>query len=442
MAGFSFVLYSSAMVCAARAAALSAVSLLAACVERAPDTQSALPLGGMPTLVDSPSLVIGVVDGDPEYQFEDVAGATRRRDGTIVVADRGTSSLRFYDALGKFVRKSGRNGGGPGEYHMLGDFIPLESGYLVSDWRLPRISLLDLNGKYLRSITAPETPIMEVEGYENGIAHYRYDLIGEVPPNLLAVRVHHPGMRSFRYGPNVVFRDTIVYVTLNVPNRDAGPLEIVDSIATALGGTIATRMRATPNGSLIQVAYYVHFTAWPAVAIARDRIYVADSDSFLIRAYDLRGNLVQTIREERGLEPVTGEDIAADKARMAGDNRDEAGRPFASSETQKWVNWYFDNIPLPKTKPARSRLVVDGNQNLWVQDFSILADARRGILIDTPIGDDGRWWTVFDRQGVKLGRIELPKGLEVLEIGSDYLLGLAVDDLDVQTIVLYRITGS
>lgn len=409
---------------------------LAACAEPRRESMSEVPRQGLPALADSPSLIIGVVDGDPEYQFVDVVGATRRRDGTIVVADRGTSNLRFYDARGKFIRSSGRNGAGPGEFRMLGDFIPLENGFLVTDWRLPRISLLDANGKYQRSMTEPVSPVLEPEGYENGISHFRYYLYGELPPYLIGARTYHPGMTPFRHRANVVFRDTVTYVTIRIPRGDAAPLEVVDSLATALNAPRATRWAPIPNGTLIRVAHYIHFSPWAAMAIGRDRIYVADSDSFVIHAY-IRGERIQTIREQRELQPVTHEDIAADRARMAGDNRDENGRPFASSETQRWINWYFDNIPLPKTKPARSRLLVDGNQNLWVQDFSTLADARRTILINTPKGEDGRWWTVFDKQGAKLGRIELPKGVVAMEIGADYLLGLAIDDMDVQTIVLY-----
>src|SRR5687768_17678975 len=131
-----------------RRASLVLLSILCGCAESSRQSNQGPTSGaGLPALADSPSITIGVVDGDPEYQFVDVVRATRRRDGTIVVADRGTSSLRFYDARGKFIRRSGRNGAGPGEFRMLGDFIPLENGFLVTDWRLPRISLLDANGK-------------------------------------------------------------------------------------------------------------------------------------------------------------------------------------------------------------------------------------------------------------------------------------------------------
>ena len=56
---------------------------------------------------------IGNVDGPPEYQFADVVAAVRLDNGDIVVADRGASELRSYDAEGNFRWRVGRGGRGP-----------------------------------------------------------------------------------------------------------------------------------------------------------------------------------------------------------------------------------------------------------------------------------------------------------------------------------------
>ena len=400
--------------------------------------RNAIPATSLPIVSDSPTVVIGTVDEDPNYQFVDVVGATRRPDGTIVVADRGTSNLRFYDARGKFLRKVGRNGEGPGEFRMIGEFVPLQNGFLVRDWRLPRTSLLDEKGKVERFVEDPKGPIVEDDNYMKGRSRYVYELLAESPPYIVAYRSYHPSLRSFRFPPNVTFRDTALFVKLSIPKGDPATSQVVDSLGAALGPPVATRMRTIPNGQEIQIARYIDFSPWPEIAVGKDRAYIADSDSLVIRVLDLNGRQIETIRDDREIERVTAEDIAALKQRMMGNNKDEKGQPFAPSETRKWIDWYFSNMPLPKTKPTRSTMRVDGHDNLWVQDFSVLTNVRRTLAKNAP-ATDGRWWTLFNRDGKKLGRLQMPAGLIVKEIGRDYILGLSIDDLDVQTVVLYKL---
>ena len=66
-----------------------------------------------------PTLRIGTVEGDPNYIFERVRGATRMDDGTIVVLESGTNELRLFDGNGSFVRNLGGTGEGPGEFRFL-----------------------------------------------------------------------------------------------------------------------------------------------------------------------------------------------------------------------------------------------------------------------------------------------------------------------------------
>lgn len=63
-----------------------------------------------------PVLRIGAVEGDPNRMFEQVRGATRMNDGTIVVLEGGTNELRLFDGDGNFVRNLGGTGEGPGEF--------------------------------------------------------------------------------------------------------------------------------------------------------------------------------------------------------------------------------------------------------------------------------------------------------------------------------------
>jgi hypothetical protein len=73
--------------------------------------------------------------------------------------------------------------------------------------------------------------------------------------------------------------------------------------------------------------------------------------------------------------------------------------------------------------------------HLWVE-----AHATHDELLGGSPGDvaAGRW-SVFTPEGRWLGTARTPAGLRVTEIGADYVLGVAVDSLDVESVRLHAI---
>ncbi|HUF71098.1 MAG TPA: hypothetical protein VMM79_20780, partial [Longimicrobiales bacterium] len=62
------------------------------------------------SLANEPTVSVGQADGPPEYQLYRVMEALRLPNSTIVVADNGSASVRFYTADGAFISSSGRQG--------------------------------------------------------------------------------------------------------------------------------------------------------------------------------------------------------------------------------------------------------------------------------------------------------------------------------------------
>jgi len=58
-------------------------------------------------------------------------------------------------------------------------------------------------------------------------------------------------------------------------------------------------------------------------------------------------------------------------------------------------------------------------------------------VMDYSVLDELTHFQVFDPSGRWLGGLELPVGGQVTEIGSDYLLGIWTDDLEIQSIRMY-----
>lgn len=81
---------------------------------------------------------------------------------------------------------------------------------------------------------------------------------------------------------------------------------------------------------------------------------------------------------------------------------------------------------LPATFPAHGSLRADLLDHLWVEEYRLPGDAA---LI----------WSVFHPDGRRLARVALPRAMEILEIGDDYVMGLVRDALDVEYVQMYRL---
>ncbi len=61
-------------------------------------------------------LSIGVIEGDPDYQFGGIAAMEVDARGTVYVADQQARRVAIYDSAGVFQVAFGRQGEGPGEF--------------------------------------------------------------------------------------------------------------------------------------------------------------------------------------------------------------------------------------------------------------------------------------------------------------------------------------
>ena len=81
--------------------------------------------------------------------------------------------------------------------------------------------------------------------------------------------------------------------------------------------------------------------------------------------------------------------------------------------------------------PAFASLMTDALDHLWVEEYEIPGAERPGVV-----------WTVFDPEGRVLGFVETAEGLEVYEIGEDYLLGRVTDELGVEYVQVWPLERS
>ncbi len=343
-------------------------------------------------LSDEPVLTIGVLEGPEEYQLFQAVAARQLRGGEIVVANSGTHELRFYDSTGVFLRAVGREGEGPGEFRMMGMMWRAgRDSLVVFDFGLTRLTVLSARGEFGRTFTLAQLPSggppLPVGPFSDGSFLAYTSAIG-------------PG-REMREGYS---RDTFLY------GRFAASGEIIDTLVRLPGHE---RQIATVGGRSRFVA--LPYGRSPVVAAAADRWYYGASDAWETERYSPAGTLTGITRRAVTNRPITA-DIAEDYRRSVLEGSSRAPDPF-----RQWRA----NMPLPETMPAYRQFLVDDEGNLWVAEYK-----RRG---EQPS------WAVFDPEGQFLGNVDTPADGRVSHIGSDFVLGIWDDEMDVQQVRMYRL---
>jgi hypothetical protein len=347
-----------------------------------------------------PAVRIGQAEGAPEYAFDGVRGAARLPDGTIVVADRGSSQLRFYDPSGRFLRATGRRGRGPGEFSQIMGMIRLPGDSLLVNDAFDRALVYDPDGRFVR------------------IVPLRGD--GDVPFSQLLGRFSDGAflVRSNLLLPPGMYRDTSPVLRL----RPDGALQ------DTLGFFPAIPMAG--RGITWQP---VVFGPRPVFATTDARLYFARSDRPEARQYSAAGRLERLIRWPWTPVPVTDAQREEYRTRQV-DLPGERGRPVPA-ELREQRRRVAEGATFAERFPALSRLLVDRAGNLWVQDFSVSEVMQRGG--SQPIESEPSPWRVFDPEGRWLGIVVLPARFQVLEIGDDYLLGIFRDGDGVESVQMF-----
>jgi hypothetical protein len=339
-----------------------------------------------------PYLTIGTATGDPEYELYNVTGAVRLPDGQIAVLNSGSHEIRFYDGNGQHLRSVGGEGGGPGKFQNPYDLYSLAGdSVVVYDVLQRRLSFFDRDGEYVRSFTLP-------------VNDKRYRAVDFFPDGAVLVQGRIPSEGGRQSGP---YRDESLFVVFNLEG---------DSVAT-LGAFENREMYARTEGGFLGITGRV-FGRTTVVATRGSTLFIGTNDGYVIDQYERDGRLIRSIRRDIAV-PVTDEMFAAEIEVQL--ERMDPGpiRDMMAPAIQE--------MPQPDVLPHYSALETDPDGNLWVRHYHSAS---------IPSFE----WTVFDSTGHMLGDMTLPEGLDVYEIGRDYVLGRWRDEAGVEYVRLHRLS--
>lgn len=109
-----------------------------------------------------PTLTLGIEAGPPqELELANVTSAVLLSDGSLAIANAGTSQIRYFSATGVFLHSTGRHGQGPGEFSGAPIYLHAQShnSLLAYDAGNRRLTFLDPDGRprSARDLARPDT---------------------------------------------------------------------------------------------------------------------------------------------------------------------------------------------------------------------------------------------------------------------------------------------
>jgi hypothetical protein len=333
------------------------------------------------TVDTTPTFTVGEAEGEEPYLFSYITGAIRRDDGTIVVADGATRELRVFDSTGRFILAKGRRGPGPGEFGAIHRIARCGASELWVDAG-SRISVWNTQLEYLREFPVTDNimwPLVCFGG--TGLLVKRDIGIGVDPPV-----------------------NTMYFDSLN--------LMVVDSVGASRHDLMPIPLWEYINVPSKRIGFHP-FGRSTVLAGDGSNLVLGFAERLEIETYTREGQLLRVARGPN-------EDLSLTAA-----IRDEyRSAPLAGQAKVLREALEAAGNPMPRTIPAYTELKVDAEGNVWVKRF------------DSPGGSTNRWG-VFGRGGEFLGHVQFPQGLEVFEIGPDYVLGQSRDTLSVGRVQLH-----
>ncbi len=357
-------------------------------------------------LSSEPEVEIGSTDGPEEYSLHNVDDVLRIPNGNIVVANRGTDQLKYYDSTGSYLYAVGQDGFGPGEFKRIVGMWLASDTLIINDYGQDRVSIYTSGGEYTRTVMLHREPRtgqpQAVGAFEDG------SILGE---SWVISRREESQEGLWSKRQHIVLRR---YSSDGVVLDSMGVFFFTDMISENLS---SGRDPATGVAYSNAVATSAPFGRDASIFVSRDCFYYGLNDTYEIQVYSKSGKLTHIYRRPVPNSPVTERDKDRYREEFVGD----------SDDFNSWARRRVHDLEFPDTKPAYGRIMVDAAGNLWVSEY----ERRNNASVRT--------WTVFDTSGRMLGDVDMPTRFRTTDIGDDYVLGVWFDDFDVPYVRMYRL---
>jgi hypothetical protein len=240
--------------------------------------------------------------------------------GYVYIEDASDTSIKVFDAQGRYVRAIGRKGSGPGEFGRISDLVLLPDGrLLVTDFETRRTSFFSPAGEFLRSFQWKKF---------FGQVHLAADSSYTVEETVTTEETRELWVKTIDFeGEELVAFGKFKYPEFKMLRQGN----------TTFGTSIPYSPRSVFIGDQL-----------------RQLLYHCLNDEYLVEVYDGGGRLVRKIDRPYQPPAITSEDIEEFLGRF----KDKPDSPFAR---------LIKEMELPKVKTVTDRMIVDSAGNLWVK---------------------------------------------------------------------------
>ena len=358
----------------------------------------------------APMLTIGgqQADTDTLNELNLVMGITRLSDGRIAVGVQASHAVRFYDGRGKFLGFAGRKGQGPGEFQQIMGVWPTR-GDTLAVLDLGEIEFFTGAGKFVTQGASRSRGDRFVypsailsDGSYLGILYRDY----RTPPPAGRSRHQTPVVRVSRDGLRV---DTIA--------TWESPEEVFDG--------------KQPWGS------QVVFGGASVVEGDDNSFFISSPARSEIRQFTIAGKQTRLIRLPDRVVKTPDEAIQAYRAYVMA-SPGEDGRPMPPAMKARFAQM-LERTVYAERLPSFGAMIVDRAGNLWVQRYDYRSVFRTPGPVRTQTMTVASRWDVIDTNGRWITTVDLPERFTPVEIGADYVAGLARDQDEVEQVRVYRL---
>jgi hypothetical protein len=346
-------------------------------------------------------VVGGALMSDPPYVFSRIAGAVMTSWG-FVVADGSSAELRWFDKAGRFRGVLAKRGGGPSDLTEVTSVFLLDSATAAVATFTGKLVLFR-DGAFLHAHEPPRPSL----ALPQGIPIPLRESVGARTYGFLRPPVPRASGETWV--------DSVSVVQLDSSDR------MVGSVGKFPGLSVV--MRGAPT--------LPWFSPKFVAASGPRHLFVGFGDDYTIRVFNDSGRHVSTIVRDHTPRIVTSEDKASFSKEWA--KRWTRGGSSVEATTARIRGGDFS-----ERVPAYSSLLAGADGSLWVREPNLADAPASGRLDHVPVGQSR--WSVFSDRGQWLEDVVLPARFLPTNVGTDFVLGVAVDDDGVETIALYRLT--
>lgn len=343
-------------------------------------------------------LEIGQLNGPSEYALSRIVDLATLQDGSFAVSDEATQAVRLYRSDGSYVSTIGRAGEGPGEFVSA----PLIAGtsadtVFAFDNRNDRLTALTADGDLVRTIS------LRNESVGRPTAMLRLD----DGSYLSQSRWTDPGAEDEFYDVRLELDSAVV-------ERLSALGALLDTVQVMPDRDRARTVMDGGGGRFRVLEFQPPFRAHAVLKSDGANTILGRSNVF---QFEFRDAGPQTILRVLGVQnPATAQEISVWQEATL---REEFGdRPVPPGLLRGNLDF------LPERLPAFGNVLVSAEGNLWVSltEFDL---------------SEGLDWLVFSSDGGIRGTVRTPPELRLREVGSDFVVGFVLDDLDVPYVRRY-----